>query len=350
MIGFTSPAALALIALAPAASILRAVSGRRRPRRLTLPLDAWGGGAGPDAPIPWRAARAIAALCSWLAWAALCAAAAGPVVERSRASWTNAGGLVVFAIDVSPSMAAADMEPTRLGAARDMVRGFIESADGVEGASVGLVAFGAEAALACPPTTDYATVLARLESLEPGMLGEGTALGQGLASAARLVAVAAADRAAVALLSDGEDNVGLVHPVDAARSLAALGARFLVVGMGSRGEVPIDYVDPTTGQRLSGLYRSGFDSAVLADIAESGGGSYRSATDSRALEDLEPDLAGLARRGAEPGGPARGYATRGYPARTSSARASVARPFFLAAMALAAVAWGLRRLVLGGLA
>ncbi len=340
MIGFTAPAALALIALAPAASVLRAVSARRRPRRLSLPLDAWGGDPGPDAPLPWRAVRAAAALCSWLAWAALCAAAAGPVAERSRASWTNAGGLVVFAIDVSPSMAASDMEPTRLGAARDLVRGFIESADGAGGAAVGIIAFGADAALACPPTTDYATALARLESLEPGMLGEGTALGQGLASAARLVAVAGAERAAVALLSDGEDNVGRVHPADAARSLASLGARFIVVGMGSKGEVPIDYVDPKTGQRLSGLYRSGFDSAALADIAGSGGGNYRSAADRRALEDLGPDLAGLARREGNPDVPARGYA----------ARTSAARPFFLAALALAAVAWGLRRLVLGGLA
>ena len=345
MISFEHPLALVLGLAPPAIAVASAIRGRTRPRSLSLPLDIWGGPPSDEAPAPWRAAGAASAMLFGLAWIALSVAAAGPASETAASASANAGLGVVFAIDVSPSMAARDLEPTRLDAAKAFVRAYVEAPDGAAGAAVGLVAFGAEAALACPPTTDYAVVLERLDAVRPGVLGDGTALGLGLASAYRQIAASGSPGAVAVLLSDGEDNVGLSHPGDAARALRRRGAGLLVVGLGSKGDVPIDYVDPTTGRRMSGAYRSGFDDDAMAAIAESGGGEYRSVSDGRGLASLVAELGAM-------GEAARGEAgTGGTDGRAvSSIKKPVGRSLFLASMALAAAGWLLRRLAFGGLA
>jgi Ca-activated chloride channel family protein len=345
MISFEHPLALALCLAPPAAAVASAIRNRKRLRLLSLPLDVWGGSPSDDAAAPWRAALAASVMLYGLAWMALAVAAAGPASEAATRTSANAGLDVVFAVDVSPSMAARDLEPTRLDAAKAFVRAYVESPEGAAGAAVGLVAFGAESALACPPTTDYAAVLDRLDAIRPGILGDGTAIGQGLASAYRQISASGSPGAIAVLLSDGEDNVGLSHPGDAARALRRYGAGLLVVGLGSRGDVPIDYVDPATGQRMSGAYRSGFDDDALSSIASSGGGEYRSASDDRGLAALVTELGSM---GAEARGDTAmdGNAYRA----VSSTKKPVGRSLFIAAMALATMGWALRRLAFGGLA
>lgn len=348
MIAFDHPLALALC-LAPVAAAVAGARGRNRSRLVVLPLDVWGGAISAEAPAPWRAARAASALLFALAWMALSVAAAGPASVAESAGRANAGADVVFVLDASPSMAARDLEPTRLEAAKAFVLSWLGSPEGASGAAVGLVAFGAEAALACPPTVDYAVVAERLALIRPGILGDGTAIGQGLASAYRQVKASGAARALVVLLSDGEDNVGLVHPADAARAVAASGAALLVVGLGSRGDVPIDYVDPDSGQRMSGAYRSGFDDAALAAVAAAGGGEYRSAGDAKSLEALATTL-GDSVSGLAPSERSEDGGRVSAPGPADSSRRPLGRALVLAAMALAAVGWALRALALGGLA
>lgn len=358
MLSFEYPAALALCLLPPALAVIRAVRQTRRARTLTLPLDLWNGARTADAPTFWRLAGLGSSLFFGLAWIALALAAAGPAGGAAAPSASRAGIDFVFAIDASPSMAASDLDPTRLEAAKAFVRAYVESPEGAAGASVGLVAFGAEAALACPPTTDYATVLERLAGIKPGILGDGTALGLGLSSALRQLAASGSPGAVAVLLSDGEDNVGQVHPADAARALADYGAGLLVVGLGSRGDVPIDYVDPASGQRMSGAYRSGFDDAAMSYIAEAGGGIYRTVADVRGLDALVAELGKLgaasasARSGTGGSGLEDGPAMAGDSSTGGgvTAKRPVGRPLFLAAMALAAAGWAVRRLLLGGLA
>lgn len=349
MISFEYPAVVALGLVVPAIALVRHGAGKRRPRRLVLPLDSWGGARSGDAGTFWRFLYALSSLLFGAAWIALAAAAAGPASVSSKGLITNSGLDVVFAVDASPSMAARDLEPSRLDAAKSFIRSYVESPEGAAGAAVGLVAFGAEAALACPPTSDYAIVLERLNLIKPGLLGDGTALGQGLGSALRQVAASDAPAAVVVLLSDGEDNVGLVHPVDAARALERHGAGLLVIGLGSTGDVPIDYVDPATGQRMSGAYRSGFDDEALAALAFAGGGEYRSVTDGRALGALFKDLGTLGKASAE-----RRHTPGAVGAQDRASFGAAKRPLgsflFLLAMAFAAAGWLIRRLGFGGLA
>lgn len=338
MISFEHPAALALCLVPPAMALFAYISRKASRRRIMVPLDIWNGPTSIDASGPWRTVRSLSTLLFGLAWMALSVAAAGPAQEERASMVTKSGLDVVFILDTSPSMAAMDLEPTRLGAAKALVKAFVDNPEGAAGAAVGVTAFGAEAALVCPPTTDYATVSQRLEAVEPGVLGDGTAIGQGLSSALRQIVASGSKKAAAVLLSDGEDNVGLIHPNDAAAAFARLGTTLIVVGLGTKGDVPIEYVDPATGERMSGEYRSGFSEEVLSSLARLGGGEYRSAVDSRSLSAL---LSELVRLDAQ--------SDRSSLA-TNPVRRSLGRPLILAAMMLVALAWSLRRLVLGGLA
>lgn len=338
MILFERPWAFAL-ALLPAAVALASRSIRRRAGGIPLPLDPWGGEPGPDAPFVWKATLAASTVALGTAWLSLCVALAGPLGIETGASRARGDVDIVFVVDVSPSMAAMDVEPSRLEASKRLVAGFLEPDGGTAGSSVGIVAFGAEAALVCPPTTDYATVLARLATLDPGMLGDGTAVGQGLATALGHALAGGGRRKAAVLLTDGDDNAGVVHPADAAAAYARAGVRLTVAGIGSAGDAPIEYVDPSTGERFSGTYRGHFDEGTLAALATATGGEYLAAVDSAALARVAGEAALVP--GVDP--PDELLAP-------SAARHPAGRPFVLLAMAAAALGWCVRRVALGGLA
>lgn len=286
MISFEYPAALVLAAVPLAVPVIAKVFARHRGRLLSMPLDVWGASPSGDAPGVWQFVSRVSSVLFAFAWIALSAASAGPASLVEARAFQKTGLDVIFAIDTSPSMAAMDIEPTRLDAAKALVKAYLDAPDGAAGAAVGLVAFGQEAALACPPTTDYRTVADRLGTMGPGILGDGTAIGQGLASVLRQIIASGAPSAAAVLLSDGEDNAGRIHPRDAAAALGRYGVRLYVIGMGSPGEVPIDYIDPATGRRMTGAYRSGYEEASMARIASAGGGVFRAAADSKALVSL----------------------------------------------------------------
>ncbi|MDR2516819.1 MAG: VWA domain-containing protein, partial [Spirochaetaceae bacterium] len=143
--------------------------------------------------------------------------------------------------------------------------------------AVGLVAVGSDAALLLPPTIDRDILAGRLDHLRPGELGAGTALGAGLALAALHLRASSAPRRVAVLITDGENNAGAVHPETAAEALAESGVSLWVIGAGSSGAVPIDYVDPFTNIRRTGTLESRFDPEALREIARRGGGSFISA-------------------------------------------------------------------------
>jgi Ca-activated chloride channel family protein len=198
--------------------------------------------------------------------------AAGPVIKTSETVWLNRGADILFVLDISPSMAALDMAGTsRYNIARNLLKDFAERrpADGI-----GLVAVGNDAALLIPPTTDRKLLASRLEELQLGEMGEGTALGMGLAVAAYHLGKSAAPRKVAILISDGENNAGAIHPETAAAMFKETGISLWVIGIGSGGEVPIDYIDPFTRMRRTGLYDSRYDTEALKRISSAGGGQW----------------------------------------------------------------------------
>jgi Ca-activated chloride channel family protein len=258
-------------------------------------------------------------------------AASGPVMQISETLWLNRGADILFVIDISPSMAAIDMDGSnRYNAARKLLKDF---ADRRPSDGIGLVAVGNDAALLIPPTTDRELLAARLESLRIGEMGNGTALGMGIAIAAYHLEKSKAPRRAVVLISDGENNAGAIHPETAAAMLKEINASLWVIGVGSGGEVPIDYVDPFTNTRRAGLLDSRYDREALARTAASAGGTWIHAPSADAFAAAfarVDDQEMLVRRSS-----------------TVTRKRPFHQPFILAALVLIAVSRFIRRFFLG---
>jgi len=198
-------------------------------------------------------------------------AAANPMLKTAETVWLNRGADIIFVIDVSPSMAALDMDGmNRFNAGRSLLVDFARMRPSD---SIGLVAVGEDAAMLLPPTSDRNALELRLEQLRIGEFGDGTALGMGLAVAAYKHERSNARRKITVLITDGENNAGAIHPETAAGFLREMGVSFWLIAVGSGGEVPIDYTDPFTGIRYIGVYDSRFDVDSLRRLAAAGGGT-----------------------------------------------------------------------------
>jgi Ca-activated chloride channel family protein len=105
----------------------------------------------------------------------------------------------------------------------------------------------------------------------------------GLAVATRHLQNSTAPRRAVVLITDGENNAGALNPETAAALLAEAGISLWVIGVGSGGEIPIDYVDPATRMRRTGTFDSRFDAESLRALSRAGNGVYIAAPSADAL-------------------------------------------------------------------
>ncbi len=162
--------------------------------------------------------------------------AAGPSMKSAEIVWLNRGADIIFILDVSPSMAAIDMDgKNRYEIGKSLLTQFAQKRPTD---SIGLVAFGEDAALLLPPTSDRYALELRLEQLRIGELGDGTAIGMGIAVAAYHLDKSSAKRKIAVLITDGENNAGTIHPETAADLLRELGISFWVIAVGSMGEVP----------------------------------------------------------------------------------------------------------------
>jgi Ca-activated chloride channel family protein len=233
---FLAPQFLPLLAIAPAlaAMMLWAVWARRRAVARFY-------GRGPDrawAPMP-SIARGILSAVSWsLGVACVCLALARPAHSPVPRKVERSGRDVVFVIDVSRSMLAQDLKPSRLERAKLMVSDVLDAA---EGDRVGIVAFAGTAVVRCPMTTDYSFARMSLEAISPDSVGRGgTAIGDALRSALALIRAGQEDQALAAdiyLLTDGEDHE--TRPIEAAQEAGQLGVRLVAIGLGSDIGAPV---------------------------------------------------------------------------------------------------------------
>lgn len=200
------------------------------------------------------------------------AAFADPVKISQEKVYTSIGTDVMFVIDTSPSMAAKDVNNmTRLGAAKDAISTLMTDYDGLR---YGLAAFGSSACVYVPPTHNYQVFNEQFQNLPVGILGNGSAIGDGLSSAVCHLASSSAPQKCIVLLTDGENNAGEIHPETAAKLATENNITLYVVGVGSRGTVPIEYTDPVSGKIYSGYLDSDFNPAGLKKIAAMGNGRY----------------------------------------------------------------------------
>lgn len=232
---------------------------------------------------------------SWLrggTWACLVLALAGPRSPATVTDETARGIGIMVAMDISSSMLAEDFRPAnRIAVAKRTVMRFIQGRDSDR---IGLVAFAGEALTQVPVTLDYELLFQALETLRPGMLEDGTAIGMGLATAASRLRSTPGPSRVIVLLSDGENNRGSIDPRAAARAAAAYGIRVFTIGVGSRGvaRVPIARTDAGL---IYGMLPVEIDEALLSEIARTTGGRYFRATDAQALSRIFAEIDRLVR-------------------------------------------------------
>ncbi|MCP4647507.1 MAG: VWA domain-containing protein, partial [bacterium] len=155
----------------------------------------------------------------WLGLLFLLIALARPQSGFERLPDAGEGVDIVLTLDVSTSMLADDYDPNRLEVAKDAALEFIGNRSNDR---IGLVLYAAEPITICPPTFDHSTLTRFIENAELGFLTDGTAIGAGLATAARGLGSSSTDRRVIVLLSDGVETAGVVDPITVAEAVNIL--------------------------------------------------------------------------------------------------------------------------------
>ena len=196
---------------------------------------------------------------------------------------TNTEGIdIMLAVDVSGSMLARDFKPDRITAAREVAGSFIADRYGDR---IGIVVFAGEAFTQSPLTTDQGTLQTLLGRIRSGVIEDGTAIGNGLATAINRLRESDAKSKVVILLTDGVNNRGAIAPLMAAEIAKGQGIKVYTIGVGTMGMAPYPTVD-IYGNPDGGTVKAKveIDEKTLREIARITGGEYFRATDKAKLE------------------------------------------------------------------
>ena len=198
---------------------------------------------------------------------------------------------IVLLVDVSTSMRAEDFSTAvhrmnRLDAAKQVIEKFIKSRSDDR---IGMVAFSAMPYAVSPLTLDHAWLIQQMDRLETGMLEDGTAIGDAIASAINRLRDSKAKSKLVVLLTDGINNTGKLSPPNAAQAAKALGIKIYTVGAGSTGPVQIPVFGPFGGRRFM-QQPVEIDEQTLQSIADTTGGRYFRATDLDSLQKIYDEI------------------------------------------------------------
>ncbi len=216
------------------------------------------------------------------AFALIVIALARPQDAEQHTNTTTEGIDIMLAIDVSGSMLARDFRPDRITASKEVAGAFIADRYGDR---IGLVAFAGEAFTQSPLTTDQSTLQTLLARIRSGLIEDGTAIGNGLATAVNRLRESEAKSKVIILLTDGVNNRGEIAPLTAAEIAKAQGIRVYTIGVGTEGMAPYPAVDlygkPTGGTVMVPVE---IDEKTLRTIADKTGGQYFRATDKAKLK------------------------------------------------------------------
>ncbi len=211
--------------------------------------------------------------------------------SSSTNSTSNIEGIdIVMAMDVSGSMLARDLKPDRLTAAKNVASDFVK---GRPGDRMGLVIFSGETFTQVPLTTDHGVMLNMLAEMKNGLIDDGTAIGDGLATAISRLKDSEAISKVVILLTDGMNNAGSVDPYTAAEIAKLYGIRVYTIGVGSYGTAPYPVQTPF-GTQIQQM-KVEIDEKLLSSVAGMTGGKYFRATSSQKLDEIYEEIDKLER-------------------------------------------------------
>ena len=188
-------------------------------------------------------------------------------------------------MDVSTSMLARDFNPDRISAAKDIAIEFISQRPSDR---MGIVVFAGEAFTQCPLTTDRATLINLMKEISTDLLEDGTAIGNGLATAVARMKDSDAKSRVVILLTDGVNNCGEIAPETAAEIAKTYGIRVYTIGVGANGTAPYPVMTPW-GVEIQKV-KVEIDEKLLSQVAETTGGRYFRATDNTKLAEIYSEI------------------------------------------------------------
>lgn len=276
----------ALLALVPvvAAIVLRGWWLRRRPTLLVAAV-------GPMRRLPRTMAQRVAWLPQLLGAAGLLLVAlslARPQARTARARDVAVEGIdIVVALDLSTSMRAADFKPkNRFFVAKEVLKEFVNSRTNDR---MGLVVFAAEAFTQCPLTLDQSVLLNIIDQLKLGVIEDGTAIGNGLATAVNRLRQSEAKSKVVILITDGDNNSGNVSPLEAAEMAKSLGVRVYTILVGRGGKVPYPQED-AFGRSVYVDMEIPTNPELLKQLSRTANGAYYAATDRESLQKSLQDI------------------------------------------------------------
>ena len=203
---------------------------------------------------------------------------------------------IMVALDLSGSMRAIDVPPgirterelevamasgkvkDRLGTAKEEIAKFIKARPNDR---IGLIAFAPLPYVVCPPTLDHARLIANLDRLESGSIGDATGIAGPVASAVQRLKDSDSKRSIIVLFTDGANNVNAkITPRQAAKLANTFDITLYTVGIGSRNSVmKLDSMFGSSFQRVEGS----FDEKLLQEMADTTGGVYYKAADGESM-------------------------------------------------------------------
>ena len=255
--------------------------GGRRPHMRVSSLQPWL--AGGRSTLAWLRhlpfILRIAALCL------IIVAIARPRSSTETEKVDTEGIDIVFAMDVSTSMLARDFTPDRISAAKDIAIEFIAQRPSDR---MGIVVFAGESYTQCPLTTDRATLINLMKDVQTDLIEDGTAIGNGLATAIARMMDSDAKSRVVILLTDGVNNRGEIAPATAAEIAKTYGVRVYTIGLGTQGEAPYPVMTPW-GVEVRNMPVE-IDEDLLKSVAEATGGRYFRATDNTKLAEIYSEI------------------------------------------------------------
>ena len=208
-------------------------------------------------------------------------------VDVSTKTKTTRGIDIIMAIDVSASMLAKDLKPSRLEALKNVASKFIARRPNDR---IGLVEYAGESYTRTPITSDKGIVLKSMNDIKYNtVITGGTAIGMGLATAINRIKDSKTKSKIIILLTDGVNNSGFIDPKTASELAIEYGIKTYTIGLGSNGTA-LSPVALKNGKFQYARIKVEIDEKLLKEIAKETGGRYFRATDNKKLEEIYDEI------------------------------------------------------------
>ena len=235
-----------------------------------------------SAPKSWRYfLRHIPFVLRCAALTLIVIAIARPQSAEHYTNTTTEGIDIILAVDASTSMLAKDFTPDRLSVAKDVAAEFISDRAGDR---IGIVVFAGESFTQSPLTTDQGSLHTMINRVRSGIIEDGTAIGNGLATSINRLRESDAKSKVVILLTDGVNNRGEISPLTAAQIAKEQNIKVYTIGIGKQGTAPYPLFDERGREVDVVEMKVEIDEKILREIAQLTGGEYFRATNKQSLK------------------------------------------------------------------